>query len=383
LRIVYVIPYYLPARSFGGPVSVCSTMAEEMARRGHEVTVLTTDAASRTERTPLLRERIAGVEVVRSRNLSRRLVRENLFVPRGLAAAVDAGLAGADVLHVHEFFTWLTYRAVERAARRRVPVVLTAHGGLSTAQERGRSGVKRALMRALGDRTLARCRAVHVVTRAEAEACRALGATSEQLRLIPYGVPGPPRAGDAARFRARFALDDRPIVLFVGRLLAGKGVDLVMAVARKLEGPAAPLFVVAGPAENRPDLTPGWHGQNVFLTGLLDRPQVEDAYAAATLFTLPSYAEGLPVTALDALASGVPSVLSRPCNLPEVEEAGAGVLVDPTVESLHEGLGSLLRAPERWPAMRAAALRLASERYALGPMHDSVERLYRELAGAA
>ncbi len=381
LRIAYVIPYYVPALSFGGPVTVCSQLAEDMARRGHEVTVLTTDAASRRGRVPVLRERVGSVEVVRVRNLSQRLVRQNLFAPLGFASAADRVLNGADVVHVHEFFTWLTYRAVERAAARSLPVLLTAHGGLSLAAARGRAAVKRALMSLLGRRTLARCQAIQVMTDAEAESCLALGVPRDKLRLIPNGVATPLRPGDGARFRARFGVDGRPIVLYVGRLRAGKGVDLLLDVAARF-APDGPVFVLAGPAENRVDLTPGWRGPNVLLTGLLTGDELEDAYRAASIFTLPSFAEGLPVTALEALAFGVPCLLSRACNLDDVAKVGAGLIVEPSADALGHGLKDLLSQPERWPAMRQAALGLASQRYQLSRVHDQLEELYREIGRA-
>jgi glycosyltransferase involved in cell wall biosynthesis len=383
VRLLQVIPYYLPAIDFGGPVSVCAKLAEAMVRRGHAVTVLTTDAASRVARVPALEEQRDGVRIVRLRNLSQALVRTNLYTPWRTRSTLAELLSSSQVVHVHEFFTWLTFRSTTEAARQRRPVLLSGHGSVSMAPERGRVGIKRVWLSTLGGRTIAASNLVQAATQHEAEQCVRAGIAREKIRLIPQGVQAPPRSGSGAAFRARFGLDDRPILLFVGRLLESKGVDLLLRAAQRFaEHPLRPLFVLVGPPENRPDLGPGPRGSNVLLTGRLDQAQLQDAYAAAAAFVLPSFAEGMPMTALDALAFGLPAVLSRACNLPEVAEAGAGILVDPDLESLTRGLERLLSQPDAWPRMGAAARELAATRFDTERVHDAYERIYEELAHA-
>jgi poly(glycerol-phosphate) alpha-glucosyltransferase len=356
-----------------------------MVQRGHSVTVLTTDVASRTMRVPLLEELCNGVRIIRLRNLSQFLVRTNLYTPRRTSSTLSALLAAPQVVHVHEFFTWLSFRAAIEAARRRVPVLLSGHGGLSIAAERGRVGIKRLWLQVLGRSTISASSLVHAATRYEAEQCVHAGVSRDKIRIIPQGVRGPPRVGDGAAFRARYALDERrPILLFVGRLLAAKGVDLLLTVADALaDHPMRPLFVLVGPPENRPDLRRGLRaGGNVLLTGRLEQGDLQDAYSAASAFVLPSFAEGMPVTALDAMAFGLPTILSRACNLPEVAELGAGILIDPELQSLQQGVEQLLARPDAWGRMGEAARQLVAMRFATELVHDEYERLYRELSHA-
>jgi glycosyltransferase involved in cell wall biosynthesis len=397
MRILHVIPFYRPALAFGGPVSVCAKLAEAMVRRGHDVQVLTTDAASRSARLGRLEEVIDGVHVVRVRNLSQRAVATNLYTPYPARSMLAPLLQSADVVHVHEFFNWLSFRAATEAEKRRRPVLLSGHGSLSLADERGRVGVKRAWLNLLGGRTIRAARAVQAAWDYEAEQCVLAGVPRDKLRIISQGVAPPPRAGDGARFRAQHGLDgERPIVLFVGRLRASKGVDLLLAVAERLAvHPARPLFVFAGAAENRPDLGPTPPGScsladprastnesNVLRTGALTESELDDAYGAASLFALPSFAEGIPMAALDALAHGVPVVLSHACNLADIEQAGAGLLVNCDVESLHKAIETLLNQPERLREMAAQGQRLARERYSSEQVHARYEALYAELARA-
>src|SRR5260370_10710064 len=106
LRILHVAPYFAPAFAYGGVVSAVTGLATAQADRGHHVTVLTTDALTRSQRNPVLRETIAGVEVVRCRNVSRVLrARLNLSFPRGFPATFAELARRADMVHVHELRT--------------------------------------------------------------------------------------------------------------------------------------------------------------------------------------------------------------------------------------------------------------------------------------
>lgn len=382
MRILQIIPYYLPSSAFGGPAQVCAKLSAWLVARGHEVTVLTTDVASRSQRLPLLEEHIAGARVVRVRNASQRLVQQNVYTPRRLKHTLNRLLGACDVVHVHDFFTWLTFRGTTEAKARHIPVLLSSHAALSVATERGRMGPKRVWMALLGDRSIEASTVVQVSTEHERAASIAAGAPAAKVRLLPQGVIAPPRTGDGAAFRAKHALQDRPVLLFVGRLLESKGVDLLLAAAERLAShPARPMFVLVGPPENRPDLEKvGVRGAgNVLLTGPLDQGALQDAYAAASAFVLPSFAEGMPVSALDALAFGLPCVVSRACNLPEIEQVDAGISIDSNLDSLCDGLMQLLARRDEWSHMGERAAALVTQRFSIDEVHLRYERLYEEL----
>lgn len=385
MRLLHVIPYYRPSLAFGGPVSICARLAEAMVERGHQVDVLTTDALSRSARCRELSETIDGVRVLRLRNVSQRAMTVNLYTPYPVRATLERLLCDADVVHVHEFFNWLSFRGATLAAEHRKPVLLSGHASLSVSEERGRILPKRIWLALFGRATIAAACAVQATMAYEAEQCVRAGVPPDRIRIIPQGVSAPPRHGDGAAFRARFGIDDRPIILFAGRLRASKGVDLLLEVARSLAAhPLRPLFVLAGAAENRPDLErPGMRLQdNALLTGALSETALDDAYAAASAFVLPSFAESMPLVVLDALAFGLPVVLSHACNLAEVEHRGAGILVDTDVGSLRAGIELLLERRDSWPQMGAAGREMVTEKYTSELVHDQYERVYRELACA-
>ena len=119
MRIMHLTPYYKPAYAFGGVVRSVEGMATSLVQRGHEVTILTTDAFDQHRRhTGAIDETIDGVHVLRRPNVLPGLRgRFNLSTPRSMKQTAEALLPSFDVLHVHEFRTLENLLVTPVAAR--------------------------------------------------------------------------------------------------------------------------------------------------------------------------------------------------------------------------------------------------------------------------
>jgi glycosyltransferase involved in cell wall biosynthesis len=142
MHILHVSPYYAPAYAFGGVVRAVEGMARALVRRGHSVTVLTTDALDQEARYGgSLHEMLDGVRVVRVRNVSARLRgRANLSTPNGMRPIAQTLVPDADLIHCHEFRTIENMLVTPIAAELGKPLVLSPHGTM--ALETGRSTLK-------------------------------------------------------------------------------------------------------------------------------------------------------------------------------------------------------------------------------------------------
>ena len=229
-----------------------------------------------------------------------------------------------DVVHLHAAKAGLAGRLVLRG---RTPTLFQPHAWSWLA-------VDGALRRAsIGwERVAARWTNVFVCVGAqEAEQGRAAGVRG-RYTVVRNGVDldrfGP--AGDGARLAARHRLGvDREVRLAVcvGRVTRQKGQDILIAAWRLVRDrcPDAELSIVGG-GDLLPELrTTGAPG--VRFTGAV--ADVRDWLAAADVVVLPSRWEGLPLTALEAFASGRPVVASRVPGLTEVVVPGVGALVAP------------------------------------------------------
>jgi colanic acid/amylovoran biosynthesis glycosyltransferase len=163
---------------------------------------------------------------------------------------------------------------------------------------------------------------------------------------------GRSRSADAAR------------ILFVGRLLHGKGLALLFeAISRLRAGGLDVTATIVGDGPERFQLE-ALVGRlelsdYVGFVGAVGQDDIRELYAAADVFCLPSFAEGIPVVAMEAMAMELPVVTTRITGIPElVEDGEQGLLVPPgRVDRLTEALEQLVRSPDALRRMGAAGRR--------------------------
>jgi glycosyltransferase involved in cell wall biosynthesis len=173
-------------------------------------------------------------------------------------------------------------------------------------------------------------------------------------RVVTLGISRP--EGDAAAQRELFfarwpQCRGKRIVLFLGRIHEKKGCDLLIrAFAEVASSDAALQLVLAGPEQRRAQ---SWRELGTELglancivwTGMLTGDLKWGALRAAEVFALPSHQENFGIAVIEALACGVPVLISRKVNIwREIVESGAGFAESDDVE----GTGKLLR---RWLAL--------------------------------
>ena len=389
MRILHLTPYYAPSYAFGGVVRALEGLAEAQVAAGHSVRILTSDTANLGERLSLPpRETHQGVEIFRAPNRWPALRQAlNLSSPRGMGALAETLLQDADIVHCHEFRTvenWLLADRL-RAMKRRLPLLLSPHGTLP--HETGRRSAKAFWDATLGP-NLARV-FDHVVCLSEIERedvnrrWRAMRVAPPPTSVIPNGVnldifAGADRATLRAEFRRQHNLADAPTMLFLGRLHRRKGVSLLARAFGQLAERDARLLIV-GPDEGERAVLRELADERISLLGYLQGEERLAALAAADGFALPAIGEGLSMALLEALAAGLPAIITPGCNLPQVAERGAGWLVAPAVESIADALTGWLAEATRWPAMAAAGRWLAREEFSWPSLEAALAAVYRDL----
>jgi glycosyltransferase involved in cell wall biosynthesis len=206
---------------------------------------------------------------------------------------------------------------------------------------------KRLYFRLIAAGILKRAASIHALTETEARNVRELGISTSVVN-VPNGIDLaefenlPSRTAFCERFPQ---LRGKRIVLFLGRLHPKKGIDLLIETFAEVATLFPDLFLVlagpdaAGTRKRAEDQLQALQCQGRFLfTGILDRKECLEAFAAADIFVLPSYSEGLPMSALEALAAGVPVIVSSSCNLPQVEKQEAGLVIKLERKSLLRAL---------------------------------------------
>lgn len=338
--------HFLPSlsQSTGGPAIAVAGLCEAMARLGCQVDLCTCDLTA-----------TSGADVSIDPSLVRVQTsppsRSDFTVADAFAHLAARAAGEADVIHCHGIWT-ATDNCAARAARKRgKPFVISLHGMLAP-RALSRSAWKKWLARlAYVRKNLDSAGCLHAFTHIECRDARAYGAT-RPIAIIPNGIhlpefsdlPGPERAG--ARWPE---LKGKKLVLFLARLHPIKGLDILVEAWRRLakDFPAWHL-VIAGPDElgMREGLEANIREGNVEAqTSFLGPAFGQDKrmlLGAAGLYCQPSYSEGFSMSILEAQASSLPALITRQCNFPEVGQANAGVLADPTAASVADGLRRLL-----------------------------------------
>jgi D-inositol-3-phosphate glycosyltransferase len=377
VKIVFLSHYALP--HVGGIETAIDGIAEELARRGHEVVHVASNAGEARTTQPAPPYRVLRVPALNV--LERRLdVPYPLFSP-GLPRVLRRELRGADVVHAHGFLYLPSVFGLTLAKwAPGAPIrVLTEHVGHVAYDSKVLDGLESLAIATLGRASLRAAEAIVAYNTRVSEALAKL-APGRRIDFIANGV-------DVRRFRPandeeRTALrkelgwsDGVPRVLYVGRLVGKKGVDLALAVADGSVGEFE--LVLAGPGELSKPV-----GPNVRMLGPQTRSQLEVLYRAADTFLLPSRGEGFPLSVQEAMASGLPIVLCRdPGYGPHLEGAGEAVAeADPDPKALIEAVRQMLRGGAKRHAAGGAAAEHARRLFSWERAADLHEALYTRVA---
>ena len=278
-----------------------------------------------------------------------------LFPPNRMRWMLDTNLRrnlkqtiqAATGVHIHG--VWETHSMIAAGIARdcKRPYIISAHGMLEQWAIRSKR-LKKALYAALVEvRGMRRAACLRALSLDEVSDYRRLGLTNP-IAIIPNGTYAPPDTTPRL-FRDAFpALAGKRIVLFLGRLHPKKGLPLLLqAWARVSRKTDDVHLVIAGPdPENMwptlEKLTDSLAQSSVTFVGMLSGELKWSALAAASLFVLPSYSEGFSIAVLEALAMGVPTIVSKQCHIPEVAIHDCGWVIEPAVPPLEQALADFL-----------------------------------------
>ena len=250
-----------------------------------------------------------------------------------------------DVVHVHGLLNLVSSMAATICILRKWPLVIRPVGTLSefTFRHRRRA-LKLAYFRMLDGRNLARANAVHFTTDAERHNAESLGvALGERAHVVPPPWVWPPRPSARTREAA-------PTVLFVGRLHPVKAIEQLLAAwSRVLVQVPAARLVIAGDGDPayvsrlRQLAANSVSGHSIHFAGFVAGVEKQRLFDQASTFVLPSHHENFGVAALEAIANGLPIVVSADVQLaPFISEHGLGIVAEREPDALAAALVATL-----------------------------------------
>lgn len=282
---------------------------------------------------------------------------------------LDAPLVHVQTASRASFWRKSVVCLLARIARR--PYLVHVHGGEFMkfyAQE------SRPLTQRWIRHTLTRAALVIALSEQWRERLLAIAPTA-RIEVLPNGVALPDLHG---RRQAQ-----QPTLLFVGDLIRAKGLyDLVRAFGRIAQRfPDLQLICAGGhpPVEMTQLIAQLGLQRRVECPGWLGPDRLRAELGRATVFALPSYAEGMPMALLEAMSWGLPVIATPVGGVPQVVEHGVnGLLVTPgDIEGLAAALARLLSEPPLRESLGAAARLTIETRFSLDTALDRLGELYR------
>jgi glycosyltransferase involved in cell wall biosynthesis len=395
MRILSVTETYAPFLEFGGPPVKVRALAQWLARRGNQATVLTADWGLKKhigadelagdERSPFgWRQVENGVTALylptwlRYRALSwnpavKRFCRERL--------------QDFDVVHIFGLYDFLGPAVAASCVTRKIPYVLEPIGMFVPIVRNLR--LKRVYHAMYGRRLFEGASAIIATSEQEAEELASGGVARQKIMLRRNGVEAPTALPERGIFRKALGIaGDAKVVLFLGRLSEKKSPDLLLKAFASLtaEGEEKNLqLVFAGPDER------GMKGRleemaaqlgvasRVRFTGPIFGEAKWAAYRDADVFVLPSQNENFGNTAAESAAAGTPVIVTAQCGIAPLLADVAGLVVLHDAGALALAIQRLTGNPELYGRLAAGCASVTARLDWEEPVR-AMETLYNRLA---
>jgi glycosyltransferase involved in cell wall biosynthesis len=391
VRILNVAQTYFPYVAEGGRPSKVRALSRKLVAHGHTVTVLTANlglsewvnVASSHQETAMGIESIDdGVEAIYLPTLTRYRV---LTINTNVIRFCRAHLTRFDLVHFYGIYDLLGPIVSFFCRRRGIPYVIEPMGMYRPID-------RNIHMKEVWHYTVGRKfwqHAAQIIATSELEQQELVqdGVPQKRIAMRYNGIDSEPNRSVPARggFRSKWGIStDEPLVLFLSRLIPRKGADLLIeAFAQAF--PDSGKLVIAGPegefgyrAQLEKCAQASRAAARVIFTGPLYDEEKQLALADADIFALPSRYENFANVAAEAIACGIPVIVTPFCGIRSLVDGRAGLVISPEKEQLAAALRLLFNDKLLYARLKKGCREITQQ---LGWDHltEQMERYYEEV----
>jgi glycosyltransferase involved in cell wall biosynthesis len=346
MKILNVIMSLNPVYG-GGGVERTFQMSRSFVKNGMECTVLTTDIGLTKDRV----KDLEGINVVALRCLNKRF-----YIPKFSVSQIRIIIENVDIIHLMGHWTILNSLVYLLARYLKKPYCICPAGSLPIF---GRSRIIKRFYNWVIGRRIIRDASCHVaISENEIPHFMEYGVGVDSISIIPNGINIDDfLADDELDFKKKLDLEGTHFILFLGRLNAIKGPDLLLKAFHNIKNKLEDIHLVfVGPDDGMlselKQIVSGYKLQDrVHFIGYLGGADKSNAYHAADLLVIPSRQEAMSIVALEAGISGTPVLLTDQCGFNVIEKIDGGKVVQATVKGIELGLIEILRDKDRLKSM--------------------------------
>lgn len=374
VKILQVIPYLNPQK--GGDVNVCCNISEKLAKKGHSLTIITSDFDY--DENFSLELKSGGIEVIPfhcSFSMS------YFFISPSMKSWLNQQMKYFDIIHLHSYRSYQNLLTCRFAKSYNVPYILQAHGSLCTFFQK--KGIKKLFDHLWGYEILADSAGLIALSKAEMLQYESMGAKTENIEIIPNGVTLDKyyELNEHDSFKLQYGIKSEKVILYLGRVNKGKGLDLLLkAFSLVKKNYADAKLVIIGPDDGAlSDLKTLANelaiDQDVIFTGFVSEEEKIAALIDADIFVTPYY-WGFPVTFIEAMACRTPIISSRNEHNLEWIDNFVGYTTEYSETDFANCIKKLLLNDEIREKFASNGLQLVKEKYDWDKIVDGVESLY-------
>lgn len=388
MKILQVISSFPPAFAYGGPARVAYDISKELVKRGHEVTVYTTDVLDKTSRHKFESNPtwLDGIEVYHYRNISNYFAANcGITCAPKMSLALRNNLKKFDIVHCHENRSFEAALLHHYAKKYKVPYILQAHGSVLPLFHKQK--LKNVFDYFVGFDLLNDASKLIALTEIEAEQYHKMGVTENKIEVLPNGIDlvryeNLPEKGV---FRKKYGIkNNQKVLLYLGRIHKIKGINLLVEAFSELTSRMEDIkLVIAGPDNGFLSILEAQIGDlnikdKVLFTGPLYEKDKLEAYVDADVYVLPSVYEAFPVTVLEACACGTPVIVTKNCAISNIVDNKVGYVSDFEKGQLCETIFKLLNNYEDRVNFSENGRKIIFEFFDWSNIQLKLERIYSQ-----
>jgi glycosyltransferase involved in cell wall biosynthesis len=382
MRVLHVIPAV--AAQYGGPSTAITGMCRALRAAGIDAVIATTDADG-SGRLPVDTGVITTHHEVPT-IFFRRQATESFKWSTALASWLTAHVREFDLVHVHAVFSHSSLAAGRACRAAEVPYIVRPLGSLDPWSLDQHSRRKHLLMALGARRFLAGARCIHYTTEAERRLAEKRLPWLPQGNVVPLGIdaeffasPQMPRRREA------------PVLVAMCRLHPKKSLELLIEAfhqTSRFESLASWRLLIVGDGDPeysrglRQAASAGLAAARIEFKGWIGGEARREQLCHSTLFALPSQQENFGIALVEAMASGLPAIVTPAVNLADqIVAADAGWVCDGNVASLSDTLRAAM-ADHEVLERRGQRAREFADRFRWSSVADGLRVLYEQARGA-
>lgn len=388
MNVLHVVPTYLPAYRYGGPIYSVHGLCKALARRKHTIDVFTTNVDGPSDSKVPLEDPIDidGVKVTYFATKYSRF----LYVAPSMAKMLSKKIKLYDLIHIHSIFRYPTSLAASVARRHNIPYIISPRGMLIKDLVRKRNFfLKTSWIYFIERKNLELANGIHVTSSLEAREVERFHFNLPHIYDIPNGAELPPGNPTESKLspNVNSVINASAFILFLGRINWKKGLDRLIQSLTYLPDI---YLIVAGDNENNyrmalEKLAVKHKVKNhVVFTDRVDGQDKAKLLINAKLLVLPSYSENFGNVILEAMSLGCPVVVTPEVGLAEtVKKYNAGIVVCNEPETLGKAISNTISNSDLLQQMGANGKKAFENHFSWEKVVVAMESMYQDVVSPA